>query len=159
MSPPPVRLRLQTQSTLLEFDSGETVTLPVGPRRLAEDVLRHDPPTPTELERAIDVIEDALTGSRLARADRGDLATTDALLRALPGLNAQGARLTRDAVEALFQGLASRSLGTPVAAAELPHGRDIAAALLILRECMHHLGFDGVGAATDRAATMPPRTR
>ena len=40
----------------------------------------------------------------------------------------------------------------PIAAAELPHGRDIAAALLILRECLHHLGFDRVDAVPDCAA-------
>jgi hypothetical protein len=57
----------------------------------------------------------------------------------LPGLHVQGAGLTRDGVEMLFQRLASRSLGAPVADAELPHGREVAAALLILRECMHHL--------------------
>jgi hypothetical protein len=58
-----------------------------------------------------------------------------------------GAGLTRDAVEALFQRLASRALVMPVATAELPHGREVAAALLILRECMRHLGFDRVEAA------------
>jgi hypothetical protein len=145
MSRSPVRLRLQAHATLFEFDDAEAVRLPVGPRGLAEDVLRHDPPTPGELERAIDLVEDALTRSRLAFADRGELVTVDALLQALPGLGAPGSGLTRDSVEALFQRLASRALGTPVAATELPHGRDIAAALLILRECMHHLGFDRVG--------------
>ena len=67
----------------------------------------------------------------------------------MPGLATQDASLTRDAVEALFQQLASRALGMPIAAAELPHGRDIAAALLILRECLHHLGFDRVDAVPD----------
>lgn len=147
MSRPPVRLRLQARTTVLDLGSGETPTLRVGARGLAEDVLRHDPPTPAELERAIDVVEDALTASRLQhRGDLGELVTADALLLALPGLD-EGAALTRDAVEALFQRLASRSLGTPVAAAELRHGRDIAADLLILRECMHHLGFDRVAGA------------
>lgn len=144
MSPARARLELQARSTRLVFADAETVTLPVGTRDLADDVLRHDPPTPAELERAIDVVEDALTGSRLARANRGDLVAPDALLSALPGLSAPGARLTRDAVEALFQLLASRSLGTPVVGSDLPLGRNLAAALLILRECMHHLGFDGV---------------
>jgi exopolyphosphatase/pppGpp-phosphohydrolase len=139
-----VRLRLLERSTLLEFNAGETVTMAVGPRGLAGDVLRHDPPTPAELERAIDLVEDALSGSRLAQVDRGNLVTADALLQALPGLDTSGASLTLDAVEVLFQRLASRALGTPVAAADLPHGRDIAAALLILRECMHHLGFDRI---------------
>jgi hypothetical protein len=144
-----VRLQLQARSTLLVFDDAQVVTLPVGPRDLADAVLRHEPPTPVELERAIDVVEDALTGSGLARADRGDLLTSDALLAALPGLGTLGARLNRDAVEALFQRLASRSLGTPVAESELPVGRDFAAALLVLRECMHHLGFDGVRISAD----------
>jgi exopolyphosphatase/pppGpp-phosphohydrolase len=144
VSAPPVRLRLQARSTLLELEGAETVTTPVGLRDLAEDVLHHEPPRPAELERAIEVIEDALAASRLARAERGDLVTADALLRSVAGLDAPGLRLTRDAVEALFQRLASRSLGTPVAETELPVGRDFAAALLILRECMHHLGFDGV---------------
>lgn len=148
MSPPRVNLRLQAQSTVLEFDNGRTVTLPIGPHGLAETVLRQDPPTAAEIERAIDLVEDALMGLRIATGDRGDLVTVDALLLALPGLGAQGTGLGRDAVEALFQRLASRALGTPVAEAELPPGRDIAAALLILRECMHHLGFSRVGAAS-----------
>lgn len=158
MSRSPTRLRLQMRSTVLEFDSGETVTLRVGPRGLAEDALRHDAPTPAELERAIDLVEDALTASRLARGDRGGLVTADALLLALPGLDAQAPGLGRDAVEALFQRLASRAHGTPVAAAELPHGRDIAAGLLILRECMHHLGFDRVAAVEGGCASGFHRT-
>lgn len=143
----PARLRLHAQATVIEFDDGPTVTLPVGPSGLAAAVLRHDPPTAAELEHAIDRVEDALAGSRLAAADRGELVISDALLLALPGFDAPGAGLGRDAVEALFQRLASRALGTPVAAAELPHGRDVAAALLILRECMHHLGFGRASAA------------
>lgn len=147
MSPLPVRLRLQAQTTALEFGDGRIVTLTVGPRGLVEAVLRHDPPTPVELERAIDLIEDAVAGSRVADADRGDLATADPLLRALPGLGSSGSVLGRDAVERLFERLAARAHGMPVAGDELPHGRDIAAALLILRECMHHLDFRRVAAA------------
>lgn len=146
MTPPPAatRLQLQPHSTVLAFGDAEPVTLPVGPAGLAEAVLRHDPPTAAELEGVIDRIEDALTASRLAHADRGELRIDDAVLRTLPGLGAVGSQLTRDAVEALFGKLASRSLGTPVSPAELPPGRDLAAALVILRECMHHLGFERV---------------
>jgi len=145
VSRPCVRLRLHAQLTALEFEGSRRITLPVGPRGLADAVLLHDPPTPAELERAIEVIEDALMASRLTQADRGELVTADALVLALPGMQAPGAGgLTRDAVEALFQRLASRSLGTPGTAPELRPQRDIAAALLILRECMQHLGFDRV---------------
>jgi hypothetical protein len=143
------RLRLQARSTSLEFSEVDVVTLPVGVRDVADDILRHDPPTSAELERAIDVFEDALSGSRLAHADRGVLVTADAVLRSLPGAQAAATGLTRDAVEAQFQRLASRSLGTPVTEAELPTGRDFATALLILRECMRHLGFDSVQLAAE----------
>lgn len=144
MTAPSVRLRLLARSTVLEFDGAETVTLPVGLRDLAEDVLRHEPPTPAELERAIDVIEDALAGSRLAQGARGELLTADPVLLALPGLDGPGASITRDDVESWFQGLASRALGMPASAAGLPPGRELAAAILIVRECMHHLGFDRI---------------
>lgn len=147
MSPPPVRLRMAAWTTTLELHGGRTITLAVGPRGLAESVLRHDPPTPAELEQAIDLVEDALTGLPIALADGAWLVSADALLLALPGLDAQGPGLARDAVEALFQRLASRSLGTPVAAADLPEGREGAAALLILRECMHHLDLGRIGVA------------
>ena len=146
MSLPSVRLQLQEQSARLEFDDGRIVALPVGPINLASSVLRHDPPTPVELERAIDFVENALAESRLSGIDR-DLVVSDALLSVLPGLDAAGSVLARSEVEALFQKLASRSLGMPVSAGELPHGREVAAALLILRECMHHLAFDSVIAA------------
>ncbi len=123
--------------------------MPVGIRDFADNILRHDPPTPAELERAIDVVEDALSGSRLAQAERGALATSDAVLRSMPGLQEAVTGLSREAVEAQFQRLASRSLGAPVAESELPSGREFAAALLILRECMHHLGFDNLQLATE----------
>lgn len=144
MTPSPVCLFLLARSTLLEFDGQQTVTLPVGLRDLAEDVLRHDPPTPAELERAIDVVEDALTGSRLAQGVRGELIIADSAWLVLPGLDGEGTSLSRDEVEFLFQGVAARALGMPASEARSAHGRELAAAVVIVRECMHHLGFDRV---------------
>jgi hypothetical protein len=158
MSPPPVQLRLQAQSTVLEFDAGRIVTLAIGTRGLADAVLLHDPPTPVELERAIDLIEDALTGFRFVGVDQSDLSTADPLLQALPGLGAPGPRLDRDAVEALFQRLVSRALGTTVAVDELPHGRDVAVALLILREFMHHLQFASINVEVPPTPMEHPAT-
>ena len=48
MSQPPARISMEARSTLLEFGNGESVTLGVGPLGLAEEVLRHEPPTPAE---------------------------------------------------------------------------------------------------------------
>lgn len=75
--------------------------------------------------------------------------TGDRAVRALPGLSTLGAVLSVEAIETLFQRLTSRSLGSPVALSELPAGQEIAAALLVLRECMHHLGFDEIEARWD----------
>lgn len=142
----PVLLRTGSRNTILEFADGPVVTLPVGVGDLMRDVLRHQPPTPSELERAIDLIEDALLATRLSKAPRGTLVTSDDALRTLPGLGTAPATLSIEEVEILFQRLASRSLGTPVAADELPQKLESAAALLVLRECMHHLGFDRIEA-------------
>ncbi|MEZ5658025.1 MAG: hypothetical protein R3E83_05715 [Burkholderiaceae bacterium] len=42
----------------------------------------------------------------------------------------------------MFSQLASAALGRPSAIDGLLSGREAAAALLIVRECMHHLGFE-----------------
>ena len=146
-APAATRLRLDAQRTTLTAESAPEVELAVGARGIADRFFRHDPPTPFEMEQAIDIVEEAITGSRLQHAERGELVTNDPLLRewvAAGSPQGDGMRLTRDEVEAIFQRLASASLGHPRALAGLPTGRDAAAALLILRECMHHLGYDGI---------------
>jgi exopolyphosphatase/pppGpp-phosphohydrolase len=153
MAAGPVRIAFAPQQTRLELADGATLTvLPFGPHSLAEGRFRHDLPTPFELEQAIDVIEEALTATRLPQATRGALVTAAPLLLALPGLDRPGASLPRDAVESLFQRLASASLGHPSALAGLANDGEAAAALVILRECMHHLGFDAVQTSADPAA-------
>lgn len=137
-------LHLHDEVTTLQYDDGRTFSMQVGPRALAEKAVRHDPPTSGEVEHVIDLIEEVLSGIGGARVNHGLLSVSDPLLQQLPGLDHPGAILDRDAVEILFQRLASRAFGRPVHEDELPHGRAIAAALLVLRECMHHLDFDQV---------------
>jgi exopolyphosphatase/pppGpp-phosphohydrolase len=140
-------LRFAPGQTTLAVDSADAVVLTVGVRTIADGMFRHDPPTSFEVEQAIDVVEDALTSSRLPHRQRGDLVTDEPLLRAwFPVNDSQDVerRLSRDEVEATFDRLAAASQGQPGALAGLPTDRSAAAALLILRECMHHLGFDGI---------------
>lgn len=114
----------------------------------AGDLLRHDPPTAAELERAIEHIENALM-PLARRIPPGSTLFVDA--PALAGLwNANGAspgqagRLSLDAVEAAFQNLAAVAEGGPAASRGVPPGVDYALQLLVLREAMHHWGFSEV---------------
>jgi len=143
-----VRLTFESGSTRLEMGSGEQVELAVGPQGLAAQVLLHDPPTPLELEQAIDLIEDALMASKIPHATRADLLTAEELLIGLLSLASQGTRLSREEVEWQFEQLAARSLAGAPLRAGLPEGREAAAALVILREVMHHLGFQGLCAVS-----------
>lgn len=105
-------------------------------------LFRHVPPTSGEIERAIETIEDALMAARLAHARRGLLSTTSPELGSLPGLTGLGDALDLEQVENLFQRLAAAASGVSNVLGDLPADRKSAAALLILRETMHHLGFE-----------------
>jgi exopolyphosphatase/pppGpp-phosphohydrolase len=122
-----------------------SMALDLGTDSTARLFFRSDLPRPQELERAIDHVEDELMRAVAWAAGRSVLGTDHALARGLtPTHGLTDAVLTRDAVEAAFQRLASGALGDPSALKGLPTGREVAAALLILRELMHHLGFSQV---------------
>jgi len=154
--PVSTHLQLDAHRTTLSTPDGGEAVLMVGVDDLAVAIFKHDPPTPTELERAIDVVEDALMLSRITSGNRGNLVTRSAALRGLPGLQDEGEFLTRAEVEALFQRMASASLGNPGAMKDLPGTRPSCAALLILRECMHHLDYQVARAAGGSASLAQP---
>ena len=150
MNPLSTRLQLHARHTNLQTGHSDPITLAVAPQGLAADFFRHQPPTPHELEQAIDAIEDALMSARIEHDERGTLMTGGPLVRAIPGLQREGDSLARDAVEAQFHRLASASLGPRLLAAAMPLDADVVATVLLLRELMHHLGFAAVTVADDR---------
>lgn len=137
--------------TPLRFDDERTTLGPglvvaVGARALAVAHFHRDPPSPSELEQGIDHVEDAIAAAGLTHQARGDLVTHEPLVLEALGLPVGAERVTRDEVEARFEGLARLALGRP-ARVEWKDGvlsREAAAALLILRELMHHLGYEAV---------------
>lgn len=134
-----------------------SMALDLGTHSTARLFFRADLPSPVELERAIDHVEDELMRAVPWAAGRSVLGTGHPLVQGLAHTHGPGlAVLTRDAVEALFQRLASGSLGDPSALKGLPTGRVAAATLLILRELMHHLGFSQlVVAPSPPGAALP----
>lgn len=123
--------------------------LDLGVLRIVRDFFHHDPPTALEIERAIDVVEDELM--RLGpRAGAGTVlwSASDAL-QAWAALT--GPTMAIETVEQWFQRLALGAHGQVDALQGLPAGREAAAALLVLREFMHHRGHPSV------AVVEPPK--
>lgn len=140
----PVWLHLGADSLWLvrEGEGGVPVSLALdlGTDRTAQRFFQSERPTPMELERAIDHVEDEVMRASAWAAHRLPLATNHPIVHSLA--QGQGASLLSQAVvEALFQRMASGALGDPSALKGLPEGREAAATLLILRELMHHLSF------------------
>ncbi|RPH41357.1 MAG: hypothetical protein EHM87_19910 [Burkholderiales bacterium] len=99
-------------------------------------------PSALGLESAIETVEDAVMARPAGIAGTSRAVGTDPALRAIavaaghpPGADA---RLDLDAIERVFDRLAARALGRPVSQDTLPPGSDFAAALVIVRELMHH---------------------
>jgi exopolyphosphatase/pppGpp-phosphohydrolase len=125
-----------------------TIILGIGSQRIANDYFKHSPPTPGELEAAIDTVEDEVTRVQGILGGGAELFTTDASVRevALAAGQTTGSTMvvSVDQVERTFGRLAAVSLGRPAALEGLPPDREFAATLLIVREFMHHLGFSQV---------------
>jgi hypothetical protein len=112
-------------------------------------------PTPLALENAIAVVEDEVytAHSRLRALLPPGAPTLQPWsclspelqqIVSLAGVALEGTprRLGRDALEALFNRVAAVAEGRPAAHAGLPDSATWAAALLVLRELMHHLPFE-----------------
>ena len=113
-------------------------------------------PTPLSLENAIATVEDAVmpAGRWLAKPPAGiappfTLHTRSPLLREVAevagvALSTPPARLSRQAVENLFNRLSDQIHRPGVPDTALPQRAEWAAALLILREGLHHWGVEWV---------------
>lgn len=150
-----LRLRIgerDTTAVLQRAGAGEERwVLPIGLSVLWPVPPRSGGPSPLAIENAIQAVEDALqrlhhhvpAGTRLVVApeDLSPLQRGGAIL----GLAHEAIALA--VVEDEYQQLAARSLGAPSARGtgfDQPTGD---ALVLILRECLHHLGFDAVHTA------------
>jgi hypothetical protein len=137
------RIAFDEAHTLLHGDS-MSVNLTVSPQGLAQRHWPHGVPGPLQLELGIEDVEDAIMHARVPHDSRGALLSSDPLLHHLPGLQPNGAGLSLDQVEGLFQGLVVASPALRRTRTGEPWSGVQVAALLILRECMHHLGFNEI---------------
>ena len=138
-------------STLVCIEDGRVVlqhSLPLGTASLARQWMRHTPPTPLDMEHAIEQTEDVVMpmASKLVRTDqllmRGSGAAL--ILQAVGAKPDEALLWGLDEVEDLFNRIAMVSQGRPSGQEALPTAPEFYAAMVILRECLHHLRFGAV---------------
>lgn len=109
-------------------------------------ILRHlqsEPATAVELEAAIAAIEDELMPAIPSLPAHRCLVTSEPVVHQIAGLasDTDDSRLEVTEVERLFNRLVDVAYGTPAKLLGVPENREFAAALLYVRELMHHAGF------------------
>lgn len=121
--------------------------LPFGAESLSRDYFKHLPPTEAEIEMAITKVEDELMPLvATIRPLAYQLASVDPFLPELTkhAFPQDEKSLTVREVEAVFTRMAAIITGRPASLDTLPEDNTFSAYVLILREVMHHLGFDHV---------------
>lgn len=121
----------------------------VGTEKIANEFFKHNPPTPGEVENAIVAVEDeVMQVSKLIPAGThlfsSDAAVEDIYTQLDVYQQASDRRLYRHDLEAIFGRLSAIISGRPASSDTLPQTATFAAALLILREVMFHLGFEEI---------------
>lgn len=148
-------LHIGAESTLVAAGAANALLeLAIGTRITAAAHFRHNPPNGVEIEEAIQTVEDALFPVRAKLAASSILVTSDEGINRIADLAglAKATRrvLTREAVERLFGRMAAVAEGRPLAGSGLPDQPDFYPRLLILREFLHHQGFDSISVETQR---------
>jgi hypothetical protein len=145
------RLHMRDERITLEVLGGHersAQTIDAGSARKVFERIRHEPATADELESAISDIEDHLMPAlRQLPAPRRLVTSEPEVFRIAELLRSSDpltARLELTEIEQLFNRLADVAHGMPAAALGIPADRSFAATLLILREILHHGGFDSV---------------
>jgi hypothetical protein len=138
-------------STVLCFEDGHVVLqqeLQLGTASLARQWMRHTPPTPLDIEHAIEQTEDVVMplAAKLARTEQLQLSGSGAAL-ILQGVGAAPDAVLNwslDEVEDLFNRISMVSQGRPIGHKALPTEPEFYAGMVIVRECLHHLRFGTV---------------
>lgn len=144
-----ILLHIAEQNTYLVFDpsvSEGTITLPYGYISISDDYYKHTPPTESDIEAAINVIEDEIMPMvKKVQNSNLHLVSFDERLHEIKGyITPDNKALSTMDIESLFSRLAAIITGRPASMDNLPTDNNFAAYLLILREIMHHFKFKDI---------------
>ena len=139
-------LRIELESIVFLRTDGDELReigrLAISPTRIAEDVFRNEIPSEYEVEYAINSIEDELMKHRYLEGEGGTLVCNSEQMKGILTQDGQKEAYSRQDVENLFSRYAMQSMGRSPALDTLEINRMDYAALLILREIMHHYNYD-----------------
>lgn len=122
-------------------------TVEAGPQAISDQHFGNGTLTPIALERAIEWTEDHIQAARLQVPAGAKLVTYAPEIRhlaELAGLQGTTLHLRIDAVEQLFSRLVLQAFGQSSLQDSLPYSPRVFASVVMLREMLHHLHFDGV---------------
>jgi len=148
-----VVLHLGDEESMLAFGKAaqpdQVSALPLGPQALGDRYFPAGRLNALAIEEAIAEVEDIVMpwhGKLPSAASLFMDAAEVAGLARWAGMpdNAGPWRLTTEAVEQLFNRWAALAQGRPASQDPLPTTARFSATLLVLREWLHHLGFDGI---------------
>ena len=156
-----VVLKLGDDSSDLAFGTGaqpeQLVSLPLGLGVLADRYFPAGHLSELLIEHAIAEVEDIMMPWHGKLPSAATLFTDDAAVAELlrwAGMpeDPDSWRLTTEAVEQLFNRWAALAQGRPASQDPLPTTGRFSATLLVLREWLHHLGFDGITLLLQRSS-------
>ncbi|MFH5883960.1 hypothetical protein ACG2F4_06580 [Halalkalibaculum sp. DA3122] len=146
---PITNIQVKGKQFILEIvesgEKGATTAIEAGNIQTILDNLKHEPAEAIELEAAIADIEDQLMPIIRDLPKRRCLVTSEETfwsIAKVAGCNTDdNLQLDIATVEEIFNRLADVAYGTPASRLGVPENREFAAAVLFLRELMHHAGF------------------
>lgn len=130
----------------------EEYALDIGVVSIAQRWFKHEPPTPMEVEYAIEEIENKLETLYRLAGQVLPLYTQSGAIREIARLAAIPVQaetlLSREVVEHTFGRLVAVLQGRPASREGLPVDRLFSARLLILREFLHHMKCESITIAS-----------
>ncbi len=143
-----VFLTIDENESLFELRDGlqTEISIPVGFKNISDRDFKHTPPTPAEIEYAINEIEDEIEKIVPKLAGYETIYNRDDFIIHLAQLSqvddAPVMVLSRDRLESVFGQYAEISMGRPPSSAESDISPLFYAQILLIREFMHHLKFN-----------------
>ena len=121
------------------------IVLKAGYDYISSTFYKHEIPTESEIEYAINHIEDELMSSKELINNDEKLVCTDKLLIELLRKNGEFYETyTSRNIEDIFSKYSNLSMGEPLSRSGLSTTKNDFAIILVLREIMHHLKFKGI---------------